>query len=227
MTFQEPRASRPQGDRPADTVTLSTAQVIGRGYRRYDRFVISRLTETAARTEFERDILRSGQVVGVLPVDLKAGQIVLTRQFRLGGHLAGRGDMIEIVAGRVDAGETVEDAARRECQEEIGIAPVRLARLFEFSPAPALTDEFMTLFLAEVHAAHAPDAAGVRDEDEDEAIEVVPCPISRSFELLRRKELHSGSTILALQWLALNHKSLEALLSTTFHAELPDVDGCN
>ncbi|MCA6125192.1 NUDIX hydrolase [Bradyrhizobium sp. WSM 1704] len=191
-----------RGDREPRSITVSPPQLIGRGYRDYHRFVVTERPTTEAGTTFERDVLRSGRVVGVLALDPERDELVLTRQFRIGGHLAtGRGEMIEIVAGRVDPGETPEAAARRECIEEIGLTPLSMTRLFDFLPAPALTDEVMTLFLARVDAAAAPMRAGASHEGED--IEVIRCPISRAIDLMKRNEIQSAPTIIVLQWLQL------------------------
>ena len=68
------------------------------------------MTITAADgrpVEQQRDVLLAGKVVAVLPLDLARDEIVLIRQFRLSAHLAnGRGDMVEIVAGRVEPDES-------------------------------------------------------------------------------------------------------------------------
>src|SRR5437763_4808324 len=56
------------GDSPC-TVSLSQAERLGTGFRSYDRFVISRPERTGQGASFEREVLRSGIVVGVLPVD--------------------------------------------------------------------------------------------------------------------------------------------------------------
>jgi ADP-ribose pyrophosphatase len=43
----------------------------------------------------------------------------LVRQFRLPAHLANKkGDVVEFVAGRVEANETLIEATRRECREK-------------------------------------------------------------------------------------------------------------
>ena len=71
---------------------------------------------------------------GVLPLDLARDEIVLLRQFRLAAHLAnGRGSLIEIVAGHVEAGELPVDAARRECDRGDRVAPVALDRAFQLA----------------------------------------------------------------------------------------------
>jgi ADP-ribose pyrophosphatase len=181
-------------------VRLSGPQTLVRGFRSYDRFSVA-LEEPGTTGRFEREILRSGPVVGILPVDFVRGEILLIRQFRLGGHLAlDRGEMVEIAAGRVDPGEQVEDAARRECYEETGTWPVALTRLFDFCPAPALSDEMMTLFVAHVDASRASGRAGLAHENE--RITVIRISVAEAIRLLASGELCSGPTVIALQWLA-------------------------
>jgi ADP-ribose pyrophosphatase len=187
----------------ACSAALSKAERLGAGFRNYDRFVVSRPDRNGQVATFEREVLRSGVVVGVLPIDFERQQVVLTRQFRLGGHLAfDRGEMVEIVAGRIDPGECPEDAARRECHEEIGTHPLKLTRLFGFTPAPALSDEFMILFLAHIDAGKTSNWAGIPHENEE--IAVVRHSVADAIELLNAGLLHSGPTIIALQWLLQN-----------------------
>ena len=70
------------------------------------------------------DVLRSGPAAAVLPIDPGRDELVLLRQFRLAAHLAnGKGNLVEIVAGHVEENEEPAETARRECVEEIGVAP--------------------------------------------------------------------------------------------------------
>ncbi len=61
---------------------------------------------------------------------------------------------------------SAEAAARRECREEIGVAPRALLRVFSYLPTPGVTDERCTLFLALVDSAEVPARAGLADETE-------------------------------------------------------------
>jgi ADP-ribose pyrophosphatase len=198
----------PRGDRACREVSLLEPERIGTGFRNFDRFSVThRCQSNGTAASFEREVLRSGLVVGVLPVDLTLSEFVLISQFRLGGHLgADLGMMTEIVAGRVDDGESLEDAARRECCEEIGALPQRLVPLFDFAPAPALTDEYMRLFLAVIDAGALPTRAGVSDED----IAVLRYNVSEVTSLLPC--VHSGPTLIALQWLAANRNEIDSHL---------------
>jgi ADP-ribose pyrophosphatase len=195
------------GDRACPDVSLLEPVRIGSGFRNYDRFAVTyRGQHDDPPISFEREVLRSGRVVGVLPLDLTLEEFVLVSQFRLGGHLcADLGMMAEIVAGRVDEGEGLEDAARRECCEEIGVLPQRLVPLFDFAPAPALTDEYMRLFLAMIDSSALPARAGVSNEHED--IAVLRYKMNEVANLLPC--IHSGPTLIALQWLAANRIELQ------------------
>jgi len=195
-------------------VDLSDSQPIshGRGHRHYERFSVRLTQEDGHSLSLERDVLRCGKVVGVLTIDPGRDQVVLTRQFRLGAYLAAaEHETLEIVAGRLDPGEDTMETARRECREEIGLELHRLVPLLELMPAPAWADEWMTLFLARVDAALAPDRAGAADEQEN--IVVVRCSVDEALGLISKRLVHSAPTIIALQWLALNRSSVATLLT--------------
>src|SRR3989442_13566689 len=60
------------------------------------------------------------------------GRVVLIKQYRASVDR----ELWEFPAGRVDAGESAEDAARRGCEEEIGRVPQQPSRLGGASPGP-------------------------------------------------------------------------------------------
>jgi ADP-ribose pyrophosphatase len=188
-------------DAPADAA-LAGPEHRGHGYYGYDRYRVA-----LDGASLERDILRVGRVVVMLPVDLDRDEVVLIRQFRLGGHLAlGKGDMVEVPAGRVERGEDVADAARRECREEIGVEPRALIPIFDLMPSPGSSDEHMFFFLAVVDASGVPDRAGAADEQEH--IRPLRVSIATALQSLHAGKLHYGAAVFALQWLALNRGRL-------------------
>jgi ADP-ribose pyrophosphatase len=199
-------ADRAIADRKAD-VTLEGPSPVGQGYMRYERYqlAIHRPGEEALLQQ--RDVLRASRVAAVLPIDLARGQLVLIRQFRLPAHLAtGRGELVEIVAGRVEHGETASDAALRECVEEIGVAPQRLVELYSALPTPGFTDEYITFFIGFVDASKVPARAGAAEENEDTRPFVVS--IDDAVAALDRGQIANGLLISALQWLALHRERL-------------------
>ena len=94
-------------DQPAD-VAIEAREVLAHAFRPYERVRARR-----AGDEVEvRDLLRAGPAVAVLPIDLKRGEVVLIRQFRVAAQLAnGKGDLVEIVAGHVEPNEAPRDTA--------------------------------------------------------------------------------------------------------------------
>ena len=70
------------------------------------------------------------------------GHVILIRQYR---YAVNRW-LWELPAGSVDEGETPEQAARRECHEEIGQVPDTVVRLGAMFPTPGYCDEEMFFF---------------------------------------------------------------------------------
>jgi len=195
-------------DRAAE-VTFAEPELLARGYRPYHRYHVTLTGADGATIEQERDVLAGGKVIAVLPIDLARDEIVLIRQFRLPAHLGnGKGDLVEIVAGRVEEGETLAASARRECTEEIGVAPSALVELFSYFTTPGITDETVTVFLAAVDAAQVPAHTRLGDE----AIRTLRVPIDAALAALAGNAIHNGPAIMALQWLALNRARLADLL---------------
>jgi ADP-ribose pyrophosphatase len=199
--------ANPIADDRADIV-IAGREVLADGFRRYERLRVRRSGEDVPRA---LDVLRSGPAAAVLPIDPGRDEVVLLRQFRLAGHLAnGRGNLVEIVAGHVEAEEQPAEAARRECVEEIGVAPGLLVELFTYLTSPGMSDEEITLFLGIVDASGVPERAGAAAEHE----ETVPMrvPIDAALAALAAGSVRNGPLIIALQWLALNRGRLSEIV---------------
>jgi ADP-ribose pyrophosphatase len=110
--------------------------------------------------EIKRAIVQHGSSAVVMPVDEK-GRVLLVRQYRL----PAKQFLWELPAGRVDEGETVYQAARRELAEETGYRARKFQKLAEFYPSPGFLAEKMTIYLA------TELTAGKQTPMEDERIE--------------------------------------------------------
>src|SRR5258708_31387214 len=104
-----------------------------------------------------REVVTHPGSVVVLPV-LPDGRILLIRQYR---HAARR-YLWELVAGRMDPGETPKAAAARELMEETGYRAKRMRVFLDIFPTPGFLEERMFILLAEGLT------AGEAEPEEDE-----------------------------------------------------------
>jgi ADP-ribose pyrophosphatase len=192
--------------------TVSPPQLLGGKFHRLERFSLGLRTPDGQAIASTREVLRVGKVTAVLPLDLARKELVLLRQFRLPAHLAtGAGELTEIVAGHVEAGETPTEAALRECDEEIGVRPSALYPMLDFIPVPGSSDEHGFMYLGLVDATRIPTRAGAADEQE--ATRPMRVPIDTALAALARGRMRNGFLIIALQWLALNRNRLAAIVA--------------
>jgi ADP-ribose pyrophosphatase len=92
-----------------------------------------------------RYVVRHLGAVVAVPVDETGEGALLVRQYRV----APDRDLLELPAGKRDVdGESPEETARRELEEEIGRSPGRLVKLAEFYNSPGFCDEYTHLYLA-------------------------------------------------------------------------------
>lgn len=75
----------------------------------------------------------------------KDGKILLVKQFRSPYKEV----VLEIPAGKLNPGETPEETAFRELEEEGGIRAERVSLLFKFYPSPGYTNEIIYVYKAE------------------------------------------------------------------------------
>ena len=186
---------------------LSAPERPAKGFFDYQRFRVT--LPAGAQT---RDVVRAGKVVALLPLDLERGEIVMIRQFRPAAHLAnGKGELTEIVAGRVEPGEQLVETAWRECQEEIGVTPSALVELFSYLPTPGLTDEEVTFFVAAVDGSRVPERT---QPTPGEYISVMRVPIDTALAALGEGKMRNGPLVVGLLWLALNRPRVAEILRT-------------
>ncbi len=102
-----------------------------------------RVVEPSGLTATRDVVTHFGSVV-LLPV-FPDGRLLLVRQYR---HAVGR-FLWELVAGRIEPGESPLAAARRELLEETGYSARRFRRLLEVFPTPGFVSERMLIYAAE------------------------------------------------------------------------------
>ncbi len=135
------------------------------------------------------DVVRHPKSVVLIPVP-EPGQVILIRQYRY----AVNAFLWELPAGSVDEGESPEQAARRECHEEIGLVPDTIVRLAAMYPTPGYCDEEMVFF--RLSNLEEPTEAAALDEDED--IEAKTFELREARDMVRRGEITDMKTVVGL-----------------------------
>lgn len=151
-------------------------------------------------TEIDREIFERGHAVAVLPYDPLRDRVVMLEQFRPGALEATGGPwMTEIVAGMIEADESIEAVAHREMQEEAGLTADRLYPITRYWVSPGGTTESIYLFLALVDSDKATGFHGLEHEQED--IRVLTLPLDEALNRVDQGTICSAAPIIALQWL--------------------------
>lgn len=186
-----------------------------RGLRHAGFFALEELRLTHQRHDgdhssvLRREGLLMGDAVVVLPWDPARDRVLVIEQFRLAPML--RGDpqpwLLEPIAGRADAGETVDEAARREAEEEAGLTVERLLPAFDSYPSPAAIGEFLFHFVA---IADLPDnAAGIHGlEDEAEDIRGHLMRRSDLVRMVRARQITNAPLVALALWLELHARDM-------------------
>jgi ADP-ribose pyrophosphatase len=135
------------------------------------------------------EVVRHSRSVVLVPVP-EPGKVILIRQYRYPVNAF----LWELPAGSVDEGESPEQAARRECHEEIGLVPSTIVRLSAMYPTPGYCDEEMVFFrLSGLEKTDEPAAV-----DEDEDIEAKVFELRDAREMVRRGEIQDMKTLVGL-----------------------------
>jgi ADP-ribose pyrophosphatase len=135
----------------------------------------------------KREIVEHHGAVAMVPLD-DEGSIHLVRQYRA----AVESELLEIPAGRLEAGEDPHECAQRELQEEIGMFPGKLESLGAFYPVPGYSSERIYLFLArDLRPASLPP-------DADEEITVERVPLEEMLKRIDGDSIQDGKTIAGL-----------------------------
>jgi ADP-ribose pyrophosphatase len=141
----------------------------------------------ASGKEAQLEVIDHPGSVTVIPSDGRGG-IWFVRQYR---HAA-KSEILELPAGTLNPGEEPLACARRECREEVGLAPGRLTLLGECWLVPGYATEYMYFYLAE-DLTKAPLAP-----DEDEELQALRLTREEASALAARGEIRDAKTMVGL-----------------------------
>lgn len=134
--------------------------------------------------ETVREVIRHIGAVCVIPV-LENGDVIMERQYRYPLDRV----ILEIPAGKLDsAGENRLSAIKRELSEETGYTADEWTEIGDFHPAPAYSDEFITMYLARKLR------KGDRHLDADEFLDVCTIPLKDLVEDVMAGKISDAKT---------------------------------
>jgi len=152
----------------------------------------------------EREIFSGAHVSSLLPYDPVKEEIILIQQFRAG--ILSRYDedyLYEIVAGIIDGDEKPQETAKRECFEETGCKVKKIIPIQAYFPAPGSSESYYHLFLGEINSFDGERIKGLESENED--ILVKSFKINDVRNMLKKKKIKNGLTLIAIQWFFLEY----------------------
>ncbi|KOC90112.1 ADP-ribose diphosphatase [Winslowiella iniecta] len=157
--------------------------------------------------EVVREIFERGHAAVLLPYDPIRDEVVLIEQIRIAAFDTSPTPwLMEMVAGMIEPGESVEDVARREAIEEAGLTVGRVKPIISYLASPGGTSERSSVMVGEVDASVAEGCHGLEEENEDILVHVVSR--QQAYQWVEEGKIDNAASVIALQWLELHHKKL-------------------
>ena len=137
----------------------------------------------------EREYIEHPGAVMIIPV-LDTGELVMERQYRY----PLRRDILELPAGKIDAGEPSLECAKRELLEETGYTASSWRYVATIHLAVGYSNERIEMFLARglTHQGASPD--------DGEHLEVFKLPLATALEWVREGRITDSKTVAGLFW---------------------------
>lgn len=142
---------------------------------------------SATKGEVEIEIVHHNGGAGALPL-FEDGTVALVRQWR---YPLGRYSL-EIAAGRIERGDSPEETAARELEEELGYRARELRKIGEFQVAPGYCEERLHVYVAR---GLEPSEQNL---DDDEEIEVVRIPFADALARVKSGEIDDAKSIITI-----------------------------
>ena len=194
----------------ADDVEIIDKTTVFQGFFRLDSYNLRHKLFNGGWSEpMQREIFERGHAVVVLPYNAQTDELVLIEQFRLGAMPTSQSPwLLEAIAGMIDPGETPQQVAKREAEEEAGLTITELWPMLSYLSSPGGTTERIQLYLGRLTAPVQAGIFGLMQEHEDIKVHVLAR--EQAMQLLSEQKIDNAASIIALQWLALHLDKVKA-----------------
>ncbi|MCU1795775.1 ADP-ribose diphosphatase [Pectobacterium polaris] len=192
-----------------DDVEIIARETLYDGFFSLERYRFRhRLFNGGMSVEVSREILERGHAVVLLPYDPVRDEVVLIEQIRIAAYDTSASPwLFELVAGMIEPGESHEEVARREAEEEAGLRVGRCRPIINYLASPGGTSERLAVMVGEVDTRTAKGIHGLAEENEDIRVHVVSR--QQSYQWVEEGIVDNAASVIALQWLALHHEELK------------------
>lgn len=155
-----------------------------------------------------REVLFRGEAVGAVLYDPVNDLIGLVEQIRPGAFEDPNGPWcLEVVAGMVEVGESIEDVVWRELKEEADLTPSSVDYICQYMASPGGCDERLHIFCAQADLSGLDGVInGLDSEGED--IRLLVIDAEDVFSNLYSGRFNNAATLISLQWLQMNRSRL-------------------
>ncbi|WP_298453277.1 NUDIX domain-containing protein [uncultured Marinobacter sp.] len=194
----------------ASDVKVEKRETVFQGFFRMDKLWLTHPRfDGRNMPQFTRELFIRGDATCVLPYDPERDEVVLLEQFRLGA--IGRDQspwLLELIAGMNEEGESSEDVAQREAEEEAGLSFSKLEKICDYLVSPGGTTEMVYLYCGKVSTEFAGGLFGLEEESEDIRAHVVSA--DEAIAMISDGRINNAAAIIAMQWLQINRARLRA-----------------
>ncbi|WP_044470592.1 ADP-ribose diphosphatase [Mannheimia massilioguelmaensis] len=157
-----------------------------------------------------RELLYKGAASAVIAYDAERDSVVLVEQVRIGAYQPGLSSspwLLELIAGMIEPGESPEQVALRESEEEAGIKISHLEHVLSVWDSPGSTVERLHLFVGKVNSRTATGLHGLANEHEDIKVHVVER--ETAYQWINEGKIDNSIALMGIQWLQLNYQKLQ------------------
>lgn len=183
-----------------DPIRILEQETLSDDYAELKKVTFVQRRRDGSAQEQTREVYANAGGVAVLLYNRARQTVLLTRQFRIGAHLAGHdGYMIEAPAGNLDDADPGEQA-RAELCEETGFRGHGLRKVITFFPNPSSLTETVHCFLGEYGERDRKGEGGGKEE-EGEDIEVLEMDVLEAFRQVKDGGIVDAKTVILLQFL--------------------------
>lgn len=140
----------------------------------------------------KRELVKHPGAVAVIAIT-KEKKILFVEQYRKPLERS----IVEIPAGKLEAGEKPENTAIRELEEETGYTTSRLQYVTSFYTSPGFADEVIHLYYTDEVYKLEEEVPG----DEDEFVEVIELTLSEAKQYEKEQRIYDAKTNYAVLYL--------------------------